>query len=115
MVVSTAPFDNARVVQEAARRRTFAIISHPDAGKTTLTEKTLLYAGGIGVAGAVRGRKAQPAGVCACVGAEDLVDRPHRDARHVVAVKLGDAGDEVAGALVAGLENGRDLVGRLDG
>ena len=42
-----------------ARRRTFAIISHPDAGKTTLTEKTLLYAGAIELAGAVRGRKPQ--------------------------------------------------------
>jgi len=39
-----------------ARRRTFAIISHPDAGKTTLTEKLLLYAGAIELAGAVRGR-----------------------------------------------------------
>ena len=36
-----------RVAQEAARRRTFAIISHPDAGKTTLTEKLLLYGGAI--------------------------------------------------------------------
>ena len=42
---------------EANRRRTFAIISHPDAGKTTLTEKFLLYAGCIDVAGTVRGRK----------------------------------------------------------
>jgi peptide chain release factor 3 len=40
-----------------ALRRTFAIISHPDAGKTTLTEKILLYAGAIELAGAVRGRK----------------------------------------------------------
>jgi peptide chain release factor 3 len=47
--------------KEVARRRTFAIISHPDAGKTTLTEKTLLYAGAIELAGAVRGRKAQRA------------------------------------------------------
>jgi peptide chain release factor 3 len=46
---------------EIARRRTFAIISHPDAGKTTLTEKLLLYAGQIDVAGAVRGRKSQRA------------------------------------------------------
>ena len=44
---------------ETARRRTFAIISHPDAGKTTLTEKLLLYAGCFDVAGAVRGRKTQ--------------------------------------------------------
>lgn len=43
--------------REVARRRTFAIISHPDAGKTTLTEKLLLYAGAIELAGAVRARK----------------------------------------------------------
>ena len=42
-----------------ARRRTFAIISHPDAGKTTLTEKLLLYSGAIHQAGAVKARKAQ--------------------------------------------------------
>ena len=44
------------IEREVARRRTFAIISHPDAGKTTLTEKVLLYAGAIELAGAVRGR-----------------------------------------------------------
>ena len=43
---------------ETARRRTFAIISHPDAGKTTLTEKLLLYGGAIQLAGSVKGRKA---------------------------------------------------------
>ena len=42
---------------QTALRRTFAIISHPDAGKTTLTEKLLLYAGMIHTAGMVRGRK----------------------------------------------------------
>src|ERR671912_211743 len=42
---------------EAARRRTFAIISHPDAGKTTLTEKLLLFAGAIQIAGSVKARK----------------------------------------------------------
>ncbi|MGE3273887.1 MAG: peptide chain release factor 3 [Vicinamibacterales bacterium] len=47
----------ATLSREVARRRTFAIISHPDAGKTTLTEKLLLYAGAIELAGAVRGRK----------------------------------------------------------
>ncbi|HEX9163194.1 MAG TPA: peptide chain release factor 3 [Thermoanaerobaculia bacterium] len=47
--------------REVARRRTFAIISHPDAGKTTLTEKLLLYGGAIEVAGAVRSRKSQRA------------------------------------------------------
>ncbi len=44
--------------QEIARRRTFAIISHPDAGKTTLTEKLLLFGGAIQMAGTVKGRKA---------------------------------------------------------
>src|SRR3954464_10028908 len=46
----------ATVAAEAARRRTFAIISHPDAGKTTLTEKLLLYAGAVDLAGSVRAR-----------------------------------------------------------
>jgi len=43
--------------EEVARRRTFAIISHPDAGKTTLTEKFLLYAGALEEAGSVRAKK----------------------------------------------------------
>ncbi len=43
---------------EIAKRRTFAIISHPDAGKTTLTEKLLLFGGAIQLAGTVKGRKA---------------------------------------------------------
>ena len=43
--------------EEIARRRTFAIISHPDAGKTTLTEKLLLFGGAIHVAGAVKSNK----------------------------------------------------------
>ena len=51
--------DLAEIEREVARRRTFAIISHPDAGKTTLTEKLLLYAGAIELAGAVRGRQAR--------------------------------------------------------
>jgi peptide chain release factor 3 len=45
------------VSREAARRRTFAIISHPDAGKTTLTEKLLLYGGAVTEAGAVHAKK----------------------------------------------------------
>jgi len=45
--------------KEIARRRTFGIISHPDAGKTTLTEKLLLYGGAINLAGAVKSRKAE--------------------------------------------------------
>ncbi|MGA8006179.1 MAG: peptide chain release factor 3 [Burkholderiales bacterium] len=46
------------IAREVARRRTFAIISHPDAGKTTLTEKLLLFAGAIRIAGSVKARKA---------------------------------------------------------
>ena len=46
------------VLDEIARRRTFAIISHPDAGKTTLTEKLLLFGGAVRLAGTVKGRKA---------------------------------------------------------
>lgn len=45
--------------REVARRRTFAIISHPDAGKTTLTEKLLLYGGAIHLAGSVKARRAK--------------------------------------------------------
>ena len=48
-----------RIQKEATRRRTFAIISHPDAGKTTLTEKLLLYGGAIHLAGAVRAKSNQ--------------------------------------------------------
>jgi len=44
--------------EDVNRRRTFAIISHPDAGKTTLTEKLLLYGGAIQLACTVKGRKA---------------------------------------------------------
>lgn len=49
----------APLAAQVARRRTFAIISHPDAGKTTLTEKLLLYGGAIHQAGSVKARKAQ--------------------------------------------------------
>jgi peptide chain release factor 3 len=48
----------SEIAREAARRRTFAIISHPDAGKTTLTEKLLLFGGAIQLAGSIKGRKA---------------------------------------------------------
>jgi peptide chain release factor 3 len=50
---------SAGLEREVARRRTFAIISHPDAGKTTLTEKLLLYGGAIQQAGAVKARRAR--------------------------------------------------------
>jgi peptide chain release factor 3 len=48
-----------QLAEQVARRRTFAIISHPDAGKTTLTEKLLLFGGAIQLAGTVKGRKAE--------------------------------------------------------
>ena len=48
----------SELLEQLSRRRTFAIISHPDAGKTTLTEKLLLYGGAIQMAGTVKGRKA---------------------------------------------------------
>ena len=47
----------ADLKSEINKRRTFAIISHPDAGKTTLTEKFLLYGGAINLAGSVKGKK----------------------------------------------------------
>ncbi|MCR5662709.1 MAG: peptide chain release factor 3 [bacterium] len=55
-VSSAAPAD---IKHEIERRRTFAIISHPDAGKTTLTEKLLLYGGAVNMAGVVRARRNQ--------------------------------------------------------
>lgn len=48
----------SELLEQTQRRRTFAIISHPDAGKTTITEKLLLYGGAIQMAGTVKGRKA---------------------------------------------------------
>ena len=51
-----APMADPVIQREVARRRTFAIISHPDAGKTTLTEKLLLMGGAIQAAGAVKAR-----------------------------------------------------------
>ena len=47
----------ADLKSEINKRQTFAIISHPDAGKTTLTEKFLLYGGAINLAGSVKGKK----------------------------------------------------------
>ena len=49
---------SADLATQVRRRRTFAIISHPDAGKTTLTEKLLLFSGAIQIAGSVKARKA---------------------------------------------------------
>ncbi len=60
-LVLTAPTNTVapEIAKEIDRRRTFAIISHPDAGKTTLTEKLLLYGGAIHLAGSVTARKNQ--------------------------------------------------------
>src|SRR5690348_10252662 len=55
--MGTASTEQSELAAATAKRRTFAIISHPDAGKTTLTEKLLLYSGLIRTAGMVRGRK----------------------------------------------------------
>jgi peptide chain release factor 3 len=52
---------DSQINDQIAKRRTFAIISHPDAGKTTLTEKLLLYSGMLHTAGMVRGRKGRKA------------------------------------------------------
>ncbi len=52
-----APATRDLITREVSRRRTFGIISHPDAGKTTLTEKLLLFSGAIQLAGTVKGRK----------------------------------------------------------
>lgn len=54
---------DALLTHEVKRRKTFAIISHPDAGKTTLTEKLLLYGGAIQVAGAVKAKRGRAAAV----------------------------------------------------
>lgn len=53
--------ESTSISEEIAKRRTFAIISHPDAGKTTLTEKLLLYSGMLQTAGIVKGRKGRKA------------------------------------------------------
>ena len=59
--VTAIPAGAERILDEAARRRTFAIISHPDAGKTTLTEKLLLYGGQLLEAGAVGAKRSRRA------------------------------------------------------
>src|SRR5689334_9652145 len=61
MTDTTPAGANANTAAEVSRRRTFAIISHPDAGKTTLTEKFLLYGGAVQLAGSVTARKNQRA------------------------------------------------------
>jgi peptide chain release factor 3 len=60
-VTSSQPAIDPHLQREVLKRRTFAIISHPDAGKTTLTEKLLLYGGAVNLAGSVTARKNQRA------------------------------------------------------
>ena len=66
----TDPALTTEIKNAIAKRRTFAIISHPDAGKTTLTEKLLLYSGMIQTAGMVRGRKGGKVAVSDWMGME---------------------------------------------
>ena len=56
LALSTDSSSLSPLASEVARRRTFAIISHPDAGKTTLTEKLLLFGGAINLAGQVKAK-----------------------------------------------------------
>jgi peptide chain release factor 3 len=56
-IAEPKPVEASRIAREVQRRRTFGIISHPDAGKTTLTEKLLLFSGAIQLAGTVKARK----------------------------------------------------------
>ena len=61
MSLSSYATPSPALQREVTRRRSFAIISHPDAGKTTLTEKFLLYGGALNLAGSVTARKNQRA------------------------------------------------------
>ena len=56
LALQTEQAPRSPLAAEVARRRTFAIISHPDAGKTTLTEKLLLFGGAINLAGQVKAK-----------------------------------------------------------
>ena len=63
--------DINKLKEEVEKRRTFAIISHPDAGKTTLTEKLLLFGGAIQTAGAVKNSKIKKAATSDFMEIED--------------------------------------------
>jgi peptide chain release factor 3 len=56
-IFATSKYDMSDLIKEIEKRKTFGIISHPDAGKTTLTEKLLLFGGAIQEAGAVKSNK----------------------------------------------------------
>ncbi len=85
---------DASIAPEVARRRTFAIISHPDAGKTTLTEKLLLYGGAISTAGQVAARRRQRGGHVGLDGARTRAR--HLDHLDGAAVPLSRLHDEPA-------------------
>ena len=72
----------ADFTNEIKKRRTFAIISHPDAGKTTLTEKFLLYGGAINQAGSVKGKATAKHAV------SDWIHRDIRISRKILIVLL---------------------------
>ena len=93
------------LVREVTRRRTFAIISHPDAGKTTLTEKLLLYAGAVHLAGAVQARSHQRAAQVRLDGVG--AGARNFDHLHGVAVRLpGCAGESTRHPGPPGLQRG---------
>ena len=77
--------------EEISRRRTFAIISHPDAGKTTLTEKFLLYGGAIAQAGAVKGKKNSRAAVSDWMEIEKQRGISVTIVRHAVSIRRASA------------------------
>jgi peptide subunit release factor RF-3 len=78
----TDPALRPDLVRDVARRRTFAIISHPDAGKTTLTEKLLLFGGAIQMAGTVRDHLAPRRRQDHAHREAAAVRRRHPDGRH---------------------------------
>ena len=84
MTTLTLPSETTR---EAQRRRTFAIISHPDAGKTTLTEKLLLYANAIDLAGAVKAKKNQRSANSFGAFASILSTKVSQNARSIFAAR----------------------------
>src|SRR5436190_20621016 len=89
---------------EAARRRTFAIMSHPDAGKTTLTEHLLLLGGAIRAAGAVKARGEARRGRSAWVGGE-------REGGVSVTRAGGGVGDGGGGVYLLGTAGGEGFFG----
>ena len=109
-----SPLAPADLLRDVSRRRTFAIISHPDAGKTTLTEKLLLFGGAIQLAGTIKARKSAPfrETIPLARAIEKVVERHGRrhPATQVFQALRMEVNDEL-GALTEGL---RVLTGRLE-